>query len=202
MAKNEEIEKSGSQEAAESKQENRAKAMLEKTEGAKMLAEQHPSKLPGGKIESLGEPPEKSAQKIKELEEKLIRLQADFQNHIKRSERQQAESADIVRAGLLSELLPVVDQLELALQYEKSESEFKKGIEMVYKNLMALLKKVGVKEMESYEKFDPYLHEAAKIENGEDGKILSIIQKGYMFKGKVLRHAKVVLGRKVGKEDK
>lgn len=134
--------------------------------------------------------------KIKELEERLIRLQADFQNHIKRSERRETELADVVRANMLADILPIVDQLEAALHHEKTGGEFRKGVEMIYTNLMGVLRNTGLKEMGSYEKFDPYLHEAMRVEKGEDGRILEVVQKGYMFKGKVLRHAKVVVGRK------
>ncbi|VVC01771.1 Protein GrpE [uncultured archaeon] len=68
---------------------------------------------------------------------------------------------------------------------------------------MATLKAAGLEEMHTESRqFDPYLHEAVKTEDGEDGKILAVVQKGYMFKGKVLRHAKVIVGRKPERTDK
>lgn len=139
-----------------------------------------------------------SSQKINELQERLIRLQADFENHIKRSEKRNAETADLARADLVLDLLPILDQLELALNHKKQKEseEFMEGIEMIYKNLIATLKNVGLEEMMNYDRFDPYFHEAIKIEEGEDGKIVDVLQKGYLFKGKVLRHAKVIVGRK------
>ena len=114
-----------------------------------------------------------SSQKINELQERLIRLQADFENHIKRSEKRNAETADLARADLVLDLLPILDQLELALNHKKQKEseEFMEGIEMIYKNLIATLKNVGLEEMMNYDRFDPYFHEAIKIEEGEDGKI-------------------------------
>jgi len=141
-------------------------------------------------------PSSESSQKIKELEDRLIRLQADFENHIKRSEKRNAETADLARADLILDLLPVLDQFELAIHHKEDagNEDFRKGVEMIYKNLAAALKKAGL------EGFDPYFHEAIKIEDGEDGKILNVVQKGYIFKGKVLRHAKVIVGRKTAQE--
>lgn len=177
----------GAEKAGSTKEMAEPGSMLDKKEAAGALESARQPQLEGNN---------EADKRIKELEERLMRLQADFQNHIKRSERRQAESADAIRASLLADILPVVDQLEYALAHEKTESEFKKGIAMIYRNLMATLENLGLKEMDSYERFDPYLHEAVRAEKGDDGKILEIIQKGYMFKGKVLRHAKVVVGRK------
>ena len=143
-----------------------------------------------------------SDEKLKQLEDKVLRLQAEFDNHRKRSEKQHAELASISKAAIVADLLPVVEQFEMALQHEKADSEFRKGVEMIYKNLLATLKTAGLEEMHAEGKqFDPYLHEAIKTEDGEDGKILAVVQKGYMFKGKILRHAKVIVGRKPEKKE-
>ncbi|MFH1221648.1 MAG: nucleotide exchange factor GrpE [Candidatus Micrarchaeota archaeon] len=142
-----------------------------------------------------------SDEKLIHLEDKVLRLQAEFDNHRKRSEKQHAELASVSKAALVAELLPVVEQFEMALQHEKTDSEFRKGVELIYKNLMATLKAAGLEEMHSTGRFDPYLHEAIKTEDGEDGKILAVVQKGYMFKGKILRHAKVIVGRKPEKKE-
>lgn len=80
--------------------------------------------------------------------------------------------------------------MELAVEHSDD-----KGVKMVYMNLMSTLGKQGLEEMDSLGKaFDPYYHDALKQEDGEEGKILEIVQKGYLFKGKVLRHAKVIVG--------
>ena len=128
--------------------------------------------------------------KMKEVEDRLLRLQAEFENFRKRNAKEQEMLADSSNAELLSKLLPVVDELELAVNHSKDD-----GVKMVYMNLMSTLGKQGLEEMDSLGKqFDPYYHDALKQENGDEGKILEIVQKGYLFKGKVLRHAKVIVG--------
>lgn len=127
---------------------------------------------------------------MKELEARLLRLQAEFENFRKRNAKEQDGLADRANAELLSKLLPVVDEMKLAVEHSKDD-----GVKMVYMNLMSTLGKQGLEEMDSLGKqFDPYYHDALKQENGEEGKILEIVQKGYLFKGKVLRHAKVIVG--------
>lgn len=168
----------------------------EKKPAGKPLMEQ-----PAGKTEVKSAEQPKEEQRLKELEDKLLRLHAEFDNHRKRTEKEHAELATANRAMLVMELLPVVGQLELALEHEKTDSEFRKGIEMIYKNLLATLRVAGLEEMHATGRFDPYLHEAIKTENGEDGKILAVVQKGYLFKGKILRHAKVIVGRKPEKKE-
>ncbi len=133
---------------------------------------------------------QKEDSKMKELEDRLLRLQAEFENFKKRNAKEQEMLADNSNAELLSKLLPVVDELELAVEHSKDD-----GVKMVYMNLMSTLNKQGLEEMDTLGKqFDPYYHDALKQEDGEEGKILEIVQKGYLFKGKVLRHAKVIVG--------
>lgn len=145
---------------------------------------------------------EKSNGQLKELEDKLLRLYAELDNYRKRAEKEKIETAKRSKASLVLALLPVLDDFELALKQNDDKNEFRSGIELVYKNFLSVLKKEGLEEMKlEGEKFDPYLHEAVKVEDGEDGKILSVIQKGYFLDGKVLRHAKVVVGRKKDSEN-
>jgi len=128
--------------------------------------------------------------KMKELEDRLLRLQAEFENFRKRNAKEQDGLADRANAELLSKLLPVVDEMEIAVKHTKDD-----GVKMVYMNLMSTLGKQGLEEMDTLGKaFDPYYHDALKQEEGEEGKVLEIVQKGYLFKGKVLRHAKVIVG--------
>ena len=128
--------------------------------------------------------------KMKELEDRLLRLQAEFENFRKRNAKEQDGLADRANAELLSKLLPVVDEMEIAVKHTKDD-----GVKMVYMNLMSTLGKQGLEEMDTLGKaFDPYYHDALKQEEGEEGKVLEIVQKGYLFKGKVLRHTKVIVG--------
>ncbi len=84
----------------------------------------------------------------------------------------------------------LLDEVEIAAKHTKDD-----GVRMVYKNMMKTLAREGLEEMDSLGKpFDPYYHDAVKQGDGEEGKVVEIVQKGYLFKGKVLRHAKVIVG--------
>ncbi|MBD3210195.1 nucleotide exchange factor GrpE [Candidatus Micrarchaeota archaeon] len=141
---------------------------------------------------------EASPEKVKELEDKLLRLAAEFDNYKKRAAREN----DILRAkaagDTLRKILPIVDDFEIAISHMDvtKDGEFKHGIELIYAKLLDFLKREGVEEMKALgEKFDPYRHDAIRYEKGEEGKIREVIQKGYLFRGDVLRHAKVVVGK-------
>ncbi len=98
-------------------------------------------------------------------------------------------------------MLPVVDEFEIAIGHidKTSGKEFKHGIELIYSKLLDTLRKEGVEQMKALgQTFDPYKHEALRQGSGEDGKVIEEIVKGYTYRGKVLRHAKVVVGK--GKE--
>ena len=130
-------------------------------------------------------------QKIDELTNDLKRVQAEFQNYKKRVDKEREEMTKIATANIIRQLLTIIDELEIALQHVKD-----KGIEMVYANLLSLLKSYGLREMEN-KTFDPYKHEAVKqIEGEEDGKIVEVLKKGYMLNDMVLRHALVVVSKK------
>lgn len=104
-------------------------------------------------------------------------------------------------ADTLRKLLPVVDEFEIAISHMDSgpAKEFKHGMELIHAKIRDLLLKEGVAEMKALgESFDPYKHDALRQGDGEEGKIVEVVQKGYEYRGKVLRHAKVVVGK--GKE--
>jgi molecular chaperone GrpE len=97
---------------------------------------------------------------------------------------------------MLASLLPIVDEFGIAVSHETKDAEFKQGMEMIYSKLLGLFKEKGVEEMKAIGKdFDPYMHEAVRQAEGEEGKVLEVVQKGYMFKGKVLRQAKGLVGK-------
>jgi len=139
-----------------------------------------------------------SSDRVKDLEDKLLRLAADFDNYKKRSVKEN----DMMKEGAVGEtlrkLLPIVDDFEIAISHMQGikDKEFKHGMELIYAKLLDLLKREGVEEMKALgEKFDPYRHEAIRYEKGEEEKIMEVVQKGYMFRGKVLRFAKVIVGK-------
>ncbi|MEW6722496.1 MAG: nucleotide exchange factor GrpE [Candidatus Micrarchaeota archaeon] len=139
-----------------------------------------------------------SGAEAKELRERLMRLQAEFENYKKRSERESMAARERTEAGMLLKLLPIVDEFEIAVSHMEHAhaKEFRHGVELIYAKLRDLLKKEGVEEMKAEgESFDPYRHEALRQGDGEEGKVVDVVLKGYLFKGKVLRHAKVVVGK-------
>ncbi len=155
----------------------------------------------GGKEKERNAERAKQEAKVKELEDRLMRLQADFENYKKRAARENEIVRENASADVMLRLLPVVDEFEIAIRHmdKSSGKEFKQGMELIYSKLLDLLRKENVEPMKSLdESFDPYKHDAIRtVESGDEknGKIVEEIQKGYHYKGKVLRHAKVVVGK-------
>ncbi|MDP6600415.1 MAG: nucleotide exchange factor GrpE [Candidatus Woesearchaeota archaeon] len=152
------------------------------------------------KPETKKKPTEKEV--IAELTETLQRTQAEFENYKKRVDKEKAEFVKYAKAELIRRLLSTIDTFEIALKSTKDNEKFVKGMEMVYVQLISLLHSEGLKPIESLgKKFDPYLHEVMLKEksDNDDGVVLEELQKGYMLSDKVLRHSKVKVSEKVGK---
>jgi len=140
-------------------------------------------------------------QKIIELEEKngeitdlLKRTQAEFINFKDRTEREAKNIIEYGNSDFIKKILPVVDTFEIALKNTTDKDKFREGMEMVLAQLFDVLKQNGVEPIECVgKKFDPYLHDVMLKEksDAEEDMIIQELQKGYMFKGKVLRHSKV-----------
>ncbi len=125
------------------------------------------------------------------------RLQADFDNYRKRTQRENEEFRKYACSSIVGDLLTVVDDLDRALEHAGEETEFVKGIRGVRANLMKVLESNGLREIPSEGKFDPELHEAlCAVDGEEDGMIAEVFQKGYTLNGKVLRYSKVKVTRK------
>jgi len=135
------------------------------------------------------------AAKNAELEDRMLRVRAEFDNARRRGERERAEFLQYVAMDLVKELLPVVDDFERALQVETADRDYAKGVELIYQRLVDALKKMGLEPIETTGRlFDPNLHQAVdRVETAEaeDMAILSEYQRGYNFKGKLLRPAMV-----------
>lgn len=142
-------------------------------------------------------------QKIKELIGLVQRVQAEFENYKKRVERDQSDFVKTASKDLIINLLPVLDNFELALKNLDKENQIVKGFELVFRELMDILQKQGLKVIEAEGLFNPYFHEALMQEESdkEDNTILEVFQKGYMLGGKLIRSTKVKVGRKI-KDDK
>lgn len=139
---------------------------------------------------------------IEDQKDKYLRLSAEFDNYRKRTVKEKAEL--ILNGGekSLSSILPVVDDLERALQMMEKATDVaavKEGVELIYNKFLAVLGQNGVKVIETKEKpLDTDYHEAIAVipapSEEQKGKILDCVQTGYTLNDKVLRHAKVVVG--------
>ena len=140
----------------------------------------------------------KKDQKTEELTNLLKKIQADFENYKKRTEKEKQDFASYGSAALIEKILPILDAFELALKNTSKSQEFVKGVELIYSQLWETLEKEGLTKINALnQKFDPYLHEALMQESSdkEDGTILEELQKGYKFKDAVLRHTKVKISK-------
>jgi molecular chaperone GrpE len=148
-----------------------------------------------GRIAALTSERDQLAAAKAELEDRMLRARAEFDNARRRAERERSEFLQFAAMDLIMQLLPVVDDFERALKVETAGREYAKGIELIYQRLIETLKKIGLEPIDtSGQKFDPNLHQAVdrvETEEAEDMAILSEYQRGYKFKGKLLRPAMV-----------
>ena len=128
----------------------------------------------------------------------LQRLKAEFDNYRKRAARDQEQLVARAHERLAKELLPVLDDLERALDAaeEHEEAQLEEGVRLVHRSLVEALEKEGVAEIETDGRFDPHVHEALLSQpddEKESGAILDVLQKGYRIGDKVLRPARVIV---------
>ena len=133
-----------------------------------------------------------------ELEDRLLRVAADFDNYKKRAAREREEYVAHANERLVKELLPILDDLERALDAvgQHEEATVEDGVRLVHRSLAALLEKNGVREIATEGMFDPHVHEALLSQpddESESGAILDVLQKGYRLGDKVLRPARVIV---------
>jgi molecular chaperone GrpE len=134
---------------------------------------------------------------LEELRQTLLRRQADFDNYRKRIEKERFEDSKRATARVIEGLIPVIDGFEhaLAAHREAEYENYRKGFELIYKQLLDSVTKLGVERIDPVGKsFDPHLHQAvdrAETSEHKDGTILQVFQPGYVFHGRVLRPAMV-----------
>jgi len=141
-------------------------------------------------------------EKLAEMQDKYIRLSAEFDNYRKRTLREKMDLSKYAGESLLLNLIPIIDDFDRALKHMDSATDsasLKSGIDLIYVKFSEFLKQNGVKEIEALNtNFNVDIHEAvAKIQVQEDdkkGKVVDVLQKGYYLQDKVLRFAKVVVG--------
>ncbi len=130
-----------------------------------------------------------------DLQDRLLRRQAEFDNFRRRAEREKADLLEYANTQSVRALLPVIDDFERALKMESSDKEYARGMDLIYQRLSESLKKLGLEPIASLGRpFDPNLHHAvdrAETDEVEDQTILEEYQRGYNFRGKMLRPAMV-----------
>lgn len=173
-------------------------------------AEEEPSqkkegKKRHGKHDKHAEKHDETAEKLQEMGEKLaemndkyVRLYSEYENYRKRTTTEKAEliingSKDTIKA-----VLPVVDDMERALQAMADEDSAKEGVQLIYNKMMNILGQKGLKAIEAKgQKFDENLHEAITqfpaADESQKGTVVDVVEKGYYLNDKVLRYAKVVV---------
>jgi molecular chaperone GrpE len=139
----------------------------------------------------------KLAADLDDLRQTLVRRQADFENYRKRIERERGEDSKRATARVIEGLIPVIDSFEhaLAAHREDAYENYRRGLELIYKQLLDNIAKLGAERIEPIGKqFDPYLHQAMdRTETTEcaDGTIVQVFDPGYLFDGRMLRPATV-----------
>ena len=130
--------------------------------------------------------------KLKEAEDKYLRVHADFENIKRRMEKEKTQAIAWANESFASDLLTALDSLDMALQIddENAFEKLKEGVELTKDSLIKTFEKHGIKEISTEEGFDPNLHEAVMQVESEDHKeqeIVQVLQKGYMCREKVIR---------------
>lgn len=168
-----------------------------------------PSTTEGGEAKSEGSASDKVVkdeksfeEKLAEMQDKYLRLSAEFDNYRKRTLREKMELAKYASEDILLNIIPVMDDFERALSNMENSADcaaVKSGIDLIYGKFTDFLRQNGISEIESMKlPFNVDLHDAVAKTPVEDenmkGKIIDVVKKGYYLKDKIIRHAKVVVG--------
>ena len=147
-----------------------------------------------GEDKENGQAPEKDPEE-EALNVKYMRLMADFQNFKRRTEKEKSDIYAFANEKIVRELLDVIDNFERALAAGNDGDKFLEGMEMILKQLQAVLERAGVAEIKCLGKdFDPNFHNAVMTEDSaeyESGKVTAVLQKGYLLNGRVVRASMV-----------
>lgn len=188
----EETKKAEQAETPETEKETVAK----ETQAQEQTVEETPAKAEEKKKKSKKK--DKKDEKIEELNDRLLRNMAEFENFRNRSEKEKAAKFDMGAKNVVEKVLPIVDNFErglAAVPEEEQDNAFVKGMEAVYKQFTTVLEEIGVTPIEAVGKeFDPNLHNAVMHDEDEtkEANIISEeFQKGYMYKDSVVRHSMV-----------
>lgn len=190
----EETKKAEQAEAPETEKETAAG----ETQAQEETVEETPAKAEEKKEKKKSKKKDKKDEKIEELNDRLLRNMAEFENFRNRSEKEKAAKFDMGAKNVVEKVLPIVDNFErglAAVPEEEQDNAFVKGMEAVYKQFTTVLEEIGVTPIEAVGKeFDPNLHNAVMHDEDEtkEANIISEeFQKGYMYKDSVVRHSMV-----------
>ena len=151
--------------------------------------------------------PESELQRVKAerdaLLDRMARMQAEFDNARKRASKEQQDYRSYALADAMKSLLPVIDSFERALHVKSGRDDLRNGVELIYKQLQAVLNKLSVTPIVAQgELFDPRYHEAIEMVDtteAPDHQVIEELQRGYKFKDRLLRPAMVKVARNPGK---
>jgi molecular chaperone GrpE len=150
-----------------------------------------------GRVDTTADPLETLRAERDALQDRLLRTAAEFDNYRKRIDRERREQADAAASGILTELLPIVDDLDLALRAPTSgEAEaYRAGVELIHRQMQELLRRRGVTPIDALgAEFDPRFHQAVAQEPSTEytaGQIMAELRRGYMLGERLLRPAMV-----------
>ena len=194
MAEN--TEQQGMEEELHKAQE--ASAEVDREENAEAASEETSGEEAVESSQSAEEGNSEENPELLQLKDKYLRTLAEYENFRKRSEKEKAQMFELGAKSIIEALLPVVDNFERALshvQEEEKDSPFVKGIEGIYKQIQKMFADCNIQEIEALgKKFDPALHNAVMTEeerDAEEDTITQDLQKGYTYRGNVVRHSMV-----------
>jgi molecular chaperone GrpE len=154
-----------------------------------------PAETSEGQLAAVTAERDQLAMEKSDLIDRMVRARAEFENARKRTERERSDYLQFAAMDLVRAILPILDDFERALNVETADRNYAKGVELIYQRLSETVKKMGLEPIETAGKtFDPNLHQAVErvqTEEAEDQAILGEFQRGYNFKGKLLRPAMV-----------
>ena len=175
-----------------------ASAEVDREENAEAASEETSGEESVESSQAVEEGSSEENPELLQLKDKYLRTLAEYENFRKRSEKEKAQMFELGAKSIIEALLPVVDNFERAVshvQEEEKDSPFVKGIEGIYKQIQKMFADCNIQEIEALgKKFDPALHNAVMTEeegDAEEDTITQDLQKGYTYRGNVVRHSMV-----------
>jgi molecular chaperone GrpE len=150
---------------------------------------------PASALETVAAERDRLLEEKNDLLDRLLRRQAEFDNFRRRADREKAEVIEYANSESVGAIVPILDDFERALKVGDTDSEYARGMELIYQRLSDALKKLGLEPISAKgQKFDPHVHHAVdRVEtaDAEEDTILDEYQRGYNFRGRLLRPAMV-----------